>query len=841
MTLPIDHTLPQLLNELSCHASVVLQAEPGAGKTTRVPLALLDQPWLAGQKILMLEPRRLAAVHAARYMSQLLGEEPGQTVGYTIRHQRAVSRRTRIEVVTEGVLTRRLQQDPTLDGVRLIIFDEFHERNLHSDLGLALSYDVQQGLRDDLKILVMSATLDGQAIAAHLGHCPVLHSVGRSFPVDISYQGDGGGDGNSTALARQVVKAVRVAIDDQTLGDQQGDILVFLPGAREIRSCQRQLASQSWADELAICPLYGALPFAEQQQAIRPASQRKIILATNIAETSLTIDGVGTVIDSGLERQLTFDAASGMDRLLTRPISRASATQRAGRAGRLAAGRCYRLWSENRQQGLLDYSVPEIRRTDLSSLALELVAWGINDAAALSWLDVPPRAHLDAAFRLLQQLGAIDGKRRLTAIGAKMARLPLHPRLARMVVAANSDDKKTLACQLAVILDSSQLFSSQHREGRATDSDLLDRLEAWLPHRRQKMTSPAMQTALKNYQALCRQLGHSLSIAPLLDSEHVGRLLLVAFPDRVAKQRSNGSGEYLLRGGRGAQLSRRSHLIPSPWLVAAEVEHGHDSLAMIHQASQISSEQLLELFADQMPWQTETVWDSASQRVIARDCRRFGALIVAARPATLRAENALPLLIEQLQRQGLEGLNWSKDSRSWLQRARFVAGHDLESDWPSLADADLLDGLDQWLAPWLSGVTTMDKLKKIDLLDPLRSLLTWSQQQRLDQLAPQKIAVPSGSQIRIDYSDPQQPKLAVKLQELFGWQQGPRIGHGRVALLLQLLSPAQRPIQLTADLANFWATTYDEVKKELKGRYPKHPWPDDPLQAPAQRGVKRRR
>lgn len=829
-TLPIEAILEPLKHALLDHPAVVLQAEPGAGKTTRVPLALLDQPWLGHQRILLLEPRRLAAVHAARYMSQLLGEQPGQTVGYTIRHQRAVSQQTRIEVITEGVLTRRLQQDPTLEGVGLIIFDEFHERNLHSDLGLALSYDVQCGLRDDLKLLVMSATLDGQAVAAKLGHCPVLHSQGRSFPVEIVYQGD-----EQVPVARQVVKAVR-----QALNDQSGDVLVFLPGAREIRSCQNLLASQPWMTELIICPLYGALPFAEQQQAIRPAKKRKIVLATNIAETSLTIDGVGIVVDSGLERQLSFDAASGMNRLLTRQISQASATQRAGRAGRLAAGSCYRLWSESRQRGLVAYTLPEICRTDLSSLALELVAWGINDAAMLSWLDPPPTAHLNAAFRLLQQLGALDDKQRLTTVGQQLVKLPLHPRLARMVIAAEGDAEKTLACQLAVVLDSPQLFAPRQNEGRSTDSDLIDRLEVWQPHRQQQVSLPSAQTALKSYRALCRQLGLSSSVAPRLDCEAVGRLLLASFPDRIAQQRPNNPGQYVLRGGRGAQLSRRSRLMPSSWLVAAEVEHGHDTLAQIHLASQISSEQLLDQFAEQMPWQNETIWDDGQQRVVARDCRRLGALLVAQRPASLRAENAIPLLLDQVQRQGLELLNWSNDSRHWLQRARFVAIHNLETDWPDFSDADLLQSLDTWLAPWMTGLTTMVKLKKLDLLEPLRSLLTWSQQQRLDQLAPQRIAVPSGSQIRVDYSDPQQPKLAVKLQELFGWQSGPRIGHGRVALLIQLLSPAQRPIQLTADLANFWATTYSEVKKELKGRYPKHPWPDDPLQAPAQRGVKRR-
>lgn len=824
-SLPIDEILAALDRALAQQPCAVVQAQPGAGKTSRVPLALLDKPWLAGQRILLLEPRRLAALHAARYMSQLLGESPGQTVGYTIRHQRAVSALTRIEVITEGVLTRRLQHDPSLEGVGLIIFDEFHERNLHSDLGLALGQEIQAQLRPDLKILVMSATVDGEALAAHLGHCPLLCSSGRSFPVTIAYQGD-----DARPLAQQVVQAVQ-----QGMNAQPGDILVFLPGAAEIRSCQRALAVQPWAAELLIQPLYAALPFAQQQQAILPASRRKVILATNIAETSLTIDGVTVVVDSGLERRLNYVLSSGMNRLQTQAISQASATQRAGRAGRQRAGCCYRLWSDSRQRALLPFTPAEILRLDLSALALELVAWGSADAGVLNWLDAPPAAHLDAAFTLLWQLGATDNQRRLTAIGRRMAELPLPPRLARMVVAATSPAEQALACQLAVILESPQWFAGP-RHGAVTDSDLLDRMEQWQPQR----AGAALTSADKNYRALCRQLAINQATAPCLDSTLVARLLLAAFPDRVAQQRADNSSHYLLCGGRAAQLSPQSQLAPCPWLVAAEVEQGNDGLAMIHLASRLSVELLLEYFHAQLPWCSETVWDSGQQRVIARQCRRLGALILVAKPVAPDPQQAVSLLVEQLQRAGLELLNWTRESQEWLQRANFVGVQGLEEKWPSFDSAELLRHIEQWLAPWLTGLTQLAQLKKLIPLPALQGMLSWSQRQSLERWAPARITVPSGSQLAIDYSDAQRPLLAVKLQELFGLQTSPTLANGRVAVTLQLLSPAQRPIQQTTDLASFWRTTYSEVKKELKGRYPKHPWPDDPLQALPQRGVKRR-
>ena len=831
--LPIDSILPQLRQQLRKHNALVLQAQPGAGKTTRVPIALLDEPWLSGQKILLLEPRRLAAISAARFMSQTLGEKVGTTIGYTIRHERCVGKHTRIEVITEGVLTRRLQNDPMLEGVGLIIFDEFHERNIHSDLGLALSRDAQQGLREDLKLLVMSATLDTAAVAALLDDCPVLNSDGRSYPIEVIYQGD-----DSAPLARQVLKATRCALDEQ-----QGDILIFLPGVREIRACQRLLGDHFASADVEILPLYGALPFAQQQHALRPSKGRKVVLATNIAETSLTIDGIGVVIDSGQERRLIFDAASGMNGLITGTISVASATQRAGRAGRVQAGTCYRLWSETAQRGLQPYSIAEICRSDLASLALELVLWGVPDVEQLAWLDVPPKAHLSAATRLLNQLGATDEHGRITSLGKQMAKLPLHPRLAAMVVRAQSPEEQMLACELAVILEEPDLLPPA-RQQVSTRSDLLDRLEYWRHARHATSREHKVVACERSLSALTRCLKLSGSANAVLDVDSIGRLLLAAFPDRVARRRSDSHDHYQLRSGAGARLSFRSQLVAAPWLVAAQVAFQPGGEALIHLASALEREQILDHFGEQLLWVDDVAWDNSQQRVIGRRCRKLDALVVIQRPQSIDPDLALPLLIQQIQHIGLDRLAWTAASRQWLQRARFVVSHVrddvLRGDWPELDEAGLLQTLDQWLAPWLTNVTSLAALKKIDLLDPLHSLLSWAQQQQLDKLAPLRVQVPSGSRVAIDYSDADNPVLAVKLQELFGWQTSPCIAAGRVPLTIHLLSPARRPLQVTRDLANFWITTYPEVKKEMKGRYPKHPWPDDPLVAVAQRGVKKR-
>ncbi|MHB1399949.1 MAG: ATP-dependent helicase HrpB [Trichloromonadaceae bacterium] len=816
--LPIDEILPALRLALASGQAAVLQAPPGAGKTTRVPLALLEEPWLGQGSILMLEPRRLAATNAARFMAALLGEAVGDRVGYSIRYQRKVSRATRIEVVTEGILTRRLQSDPELAGVGLVIFDEFHERNLNSDLALALCRDAQSGLREDLKLLVMSATLDAAPVAQLLGDCPLISSVGRSYPVTIRYlpqepQG---------RLVDWVPPAVRRALQETS-----GDLLVFLPGAGEIRRCAEQLADLS--GQLDLRPLYGELPFAEQERAILPGPRRKVVLATNIAETSLTIEGVAVVIDSGLERRPYFDAARGMSRLETLRISRASAEQRAGRAGRLGPGVCYRLWSEGQQGALLPFTPPEMASADLAPLALELARWGIADPAQLCWLDLPPSGHLAGARRLLQQLGALDHTLQLTPLGNKMAELPAHPRLARLLVAAQRCGVPGLGADLAALLGERDLLG-QERPRQASDSDLLDRLDLL-----QRRGAEAVQRASRFWRHQLRAAGDE----PAADLDRVGRLLAAAFPDRIARERDSGGGRYLLRNGAGARLSPWSAVKGGEWLVAVEVETGTAGEGEIRLASRLSRELLEELFGAELQWRRELDWDERAGRVQAREVRRLGALLLQQRPAQASSNDLLPALLGQLRRQGLDLLDWSPAAQQWRARVRLLSQNC--SGWPDLSDAALLATLETWLAPYLRGVSSLAGLRRLELLPALQSLLDWHRQRELERLAPERLAVPSGSSIRLDYLAEGGPVLACKLQELFGLAETPRIADGAVPVLIHLLSPAGRPLAVTRDLRSFWDRVYPEVQKEMKGRYPRHPWPDDPWNAIATRRVKPRK
>lgn len=828
--LPVDAVISELKHTLSANTCALLEAEPGAGKTTRVPLALLHESWLDGRQILMLEPRRLAAVHAARYMSRQLHEEVGNTVGYSIRHERALSSATRIEVITEGVLTRRLQHDPELEGVGLIIFDEFHERNIHSDLGLALSRDVQHGLRPDLRLLLMSATLDSEHIAARLDNCPVLKSTGRAHPVSVYYCGD-----SRRSLEEQVAAGVQRGLE------HEGEVLVFLPGARAIRRCSTHLHQHPWAHNLSILPLYGAMPFEQQQAALRKGEGRKVVLATNIAETSLTIEGVGVVVDSGLERLLLFDAGRGMNHLPTRRISEASAAQRAGRAGRQGPGHCYRLWSADVQRSLISHQAPEIMRSDLTPLALELACWGVQDVMELDWIDPPPAAHLDAAFTLLTRLGAVDAEQRLTAVGRNMAHRPVHPRLARMLSAAQTLAQQALACHLAVILEHPHLFRhAWYSHSRAiSGSDVQDVLESWLKQM-DRCDRKANPQAQRDLRALLQQFDIRARVQIDTDLHSIAELLLAAYPDRVARLRQGTRREYVLHNGSGAVLSARSALEAQEWIVAPQLEQTTSAQALIHMGSALEPEQIEQAFPEAREWLTETFWDEGAQRVQSQRCRRLGALLLQEHRTALDKTRALPIILEQIRARGLEMLKWSPQSIALLGRIRFAAAHNLVPEWPDMGEEQMLARLETWLAPWLDGVSSLQDLKHIDVYSAILAQLSWEQQQKLEELAPQKIRVPSGSCIRVDYADPQQPRLAVKLQELFGLHASPRIGGGQVPLLIELLSPARRPIQTTVDLANFWHTTYTEVKKELKGRYPKHPWPDDPTTAPAQRGVKRR-
>jgi len=815
--LPIDDILPDLRIALAAREAAVLQAPPGAGKTTRVPLALLAEPWLKGKSILMLEPRRLAATNAARFMAQLLGEEVGGTVGYAIRYERRVSKATRIEVVTEGILTRRLQADPELAGVGLVIFDEFHERNLNSDLALALCRDAQTGLREDLKLLVMSATLDAAPLARILGDCPLVSSEGRSYPVAVRY------------LAQEPVGRVGDYVPPavrRALAETSGDLLLFLPGAFEIRRCAEALADL--AGEVDLRPLYGDLPFAQQERAILPGSRRKVVLATNIAETSLTIDGVAVVVDAGLERRPRFDAARGMTTLETARISRASAEQRAGRAGRLGPGVCYRLWTEGAQGALLPFTPPEIRTADLASLALDLARWGVQEAAQLAWLDPPPAGHLAGARSLLCLLGALDEVNRLTPLGEAMAEFPAHPRLARLILAAMDAGVPALGADLAALLSERDLAGGAH-PSQSSDSDLLVRIE--LLRRR------GFDAAARAARYWREKLGVS-GTEPHADAESVGRLLAAAYPDRIGKERERGSGRYLFSGGFGGRLSPRSAVNGGEWMVAVEVAGKPGGEGEIRLASRLSRETVEELFGASLAWQRAVEWDERVGRVTAREVRRLGALVLQERPVAATAEDIVPALLAVVRSEGLEVLAWSSAARQLRAQVQLLGAH--LPGWPDFSGEALLAHLDEWLAPHLAGVRSLAGLRRLDLLPALQTYLGWSRQQELARLAPERIEVPSGSSIRLDYAAEDGPVLACKLQELFGLAETPRIAGGAVPVLIHLLSPAGRPLAVTRDLRSFWDSVYPEVKKEMKGRYPRHPWPEDPWNAEATRRTKKR-
>lgn len=829
--LPIDAILPRLQTILSGTTACVLQAPPGAGKTTRVPLELLNALWLAGQSIILLEPRRLAATNAAHYLAAQLGEQVGARVGYTIRFERKVSSLTRIEVVTEGILTRRLQNDPELSGVGLVIFDEIHERNLNSDLALALCRDAQLGLRPELRLLAMSATLDAAPLAKLLGDAPLLSSSGRAYPVEIIHLGP---PPPRTPLAVAINVAIRRA-----LKEGEGDLLVFLPGVAEIKRTERLLADLN--HELLICPLYADLSFAQQEKAILPdPEQRKIVLATNIAETSLTIEGVKIVIDGGLERRPRFDAARGMSSLDTVRISLSSAVQRAGRAGRLAPGRCYRLWSAGEEGTLLPHTPPEIRSADLAPLALEVARWGIVDATTLCWLDPPPAGHLVAARALLAQLGALDPAGRITPLGQRMAELPAHPRLARLLLAAQAVGEGALGATLAALLSERDPLRAGASLSHGSSSDVSDRLELCTVHSENgdAAACAAIGRAARQFrQILGVREERTLAVAP---PELLARILAPAFPDRIGREREGQRGHYLLASGVGAQLSSRSRLKPTPWLLALQLRAGRGSEGEIDLATPLDAATLEEIVAPQTTAAREVGWDERAERVVGREVRRFGAILFSEKLVTPRPEEVVAALCSGLRRLGLERLNWSRPAQQLRGRVRFVAALSGESNWPDFSDASLLATLEDWLGPFLTNCRSRADLERCDPLAALSARLDWQQQRRLDELAPEKLSVPSGSILPLDYPLDGTPHLEVKLQELFGLGENPRIGGQRVAIILHLLSPARRPLAVTQDLRNFWDQVYPEVKKEMRGRYPKHPWPDDPWSAVATRHTKKR-
>lgn len=837
---PIDDILPELTAAIRKHPAVVLQAPPGSGKTTRVPLALLDVIEPQKGRILMLEPRRIAAVSAARWMAKTLGEEIGQTLGYSIRFDSRVSKRTRIEVMTEGILTRRILANPDLAGVAMVIFDEFHERSLQADLALALCLDIRRALREDLKILVMSATLGGGPIAALLDGAAIITSQSSAYPVEERYCGDN---------PDQYVTSRMTDVVQRALQETSGDILVFLPGAGEIRAVSNALAEtlhDKAMGDISIHPLYGDLPFDQQERAILPSPDRKIVLATNIAETSLTIEGVRVVIDSGLTRRLQYDPATGMNRLVTVTVSQASARQRQGRAGRQYPGVCYRLYSHHTFQSLIPFAPPEIAISDLSSLVLDLAAWGVKDPCLLSWLDPPPPAAWRAARDLLKELGALDAAGSMTPAGQGMARLPLHPRLGRLLLKAAELRCPSLGADLAAILSERDIIrhsrsSFPHPTGGFDLSDRLGLLRQW---RQDKILSgkadpSALRAADAASQQLRRLLGKTSEAAGGAIGSMIPRLLLCAFPDRIAKRREDGSGRYVLRQGRGVRLSAKINQSGSPYMIALVVDKGEKAEGMVHMAESLTEELIRKDLGGEIESLRRVVWDKLQGRVIATLEERVGTIMLSAKQVFPPEEEVANLLCEVI-RSRTGKVTFSREALQFQARVRLMRQTFPEENWPDLSEETLLAAPKDWLMPWLTGIRSAQQLAALNIVPALTERLMWDQRRLLTDRAPVTIRVPSGSNIPIDYVAGEIPVLAVKLQEMFGLADTPAIAGGRIKLLLQLLSPARRPVSITRDLKQFWDIGYVQVKKELKGRYPKHPWPDDPWNAVPTRKTKGR-
>jgi len=789
----------------------------------------------------MLEPRRIAAVAAADWMAKTLGESIGQTIGYSIRFDSRLSERTRIEVVTEGILTRRLLKDPGLEDVSLIIFDEYHERSLQADLALALCLDIRRGLRDDLKLLVMSATLDSQPVAALLDHAPVVSSGGEAFPVAVRYSGDR----RDKPLEERITDAVRTA-----LRETSGDILVFLPGAGEIRRTAAAIGSALGSGNagLSLHPLYGDLPLEEQQRAILPSRKRKIVLATNIAETSLTIEGVSIVIDSGLTRRLQYDAATGMNRLMTVAVSRASAEQRKGRAGRLGPGACYRLYSRHAFESMMPFAPPDMLVSDLSSLALELAAWGVNDPLTLSWLNPPPLPAWTAARRLLSDLSALDAKGSITPVGREMAALPLHPRLGRLLLRAAEIGQYGLGADLAAILSERDIFrrgtsGAPDRPGRADISERLEVLQQW---RKDKgSAADAEPWALRSVDRVSRQLQRLAAPGRKGSKKDAGdpipALLLHAYPDRVARRRDERSDRYLLSQGRGVRLWPSSPLAGSLFIVAAQLDAGEKDEGLVYLAEAITEERLRQEMGGHIERIRRVDWDRREERIVSVLEERLGAILLSAKALNPTDDEVVPLICEAIRRADAS-IRFSEEARQLQGRVGLMGRLFPEEGWPDLTAESLLAAPETWLSPFLTGIRTLGQLTGLDMLPALLARLSWKQRQCLDERAPVSMVVPSGHKVVLDYTAGELPVLAVKLQEMFGLADTPSVAAGRVRVLLHLLSPARRPVQITQDLRGFWNSGYPQVRKELKGRYPRHPWPDDPWNAvPTRRSLPRNR
>ncbi|EGR3361560.1 ATP-dependent helicase HrpB [Vibrio parahaemolyticus] len=814
--LPIEAVMPQLLTAVKHQHQVILKAAPGAGKSTYFPLQLIQNQVVTG-KVIMLEPRRLAARNIARYLADQLGEQVGQRVGYRVRGETKVSASTQLEIVTEGVMTRMIQNDPELDGVDLLIFDEFHERSIHADTALALSLEVQEALRDDLKLVVMSATLDQEALQSLLPEACYIESEGRSFAVETRYAPLTANDHLSTVMAKNI---------ESLMNKESGSLLAFLPGVAAIKQVQERLSHLP--DDVEVCPLYGQLSFTEQQKAISPAEKgkRKVVLATNIAETSLTIEGIRLVVDSGLERVARFDLKNGLTRLEQTRIAQSSAIQRAGRAGRIEEGICVRLYSESQLKQQPQVPQPEILHSDLASLVMELAFWGTTDIHELKWLDIPSAAALQQAKQLLFSLGLITEQGQLTAEGKLAHDLGVEPRAAAMLIKSQSHSDKMVNVALAAV--------ALIEEPERNVTNIAHSLHRWLSG-----SHPKQSLLLKRAQSLAHKLDTTFSLREV-DEDALPLVLSLAFPDRIAQQRANQFGRFALANGHGAECRPDDMLGGCEYLVAIDLMRSHSNSSQIHLACELDVNILQTTFDSLFSTKEVVDWDEKKGRLVAEKQRKLGQLVIerVSLPNPGK-EKMTQALLTYVRRQGLSSLNWTPAAESLLERIRCAVDWLPEQAWPMFDEASLLDSLDEWLEPYMTSVASVKDLSKINLVEALNARLGWPLNQHLDEWLPEHYLLPTGTKKRIRYQHGHEPVLSVRMQEVFGESTSPTVALGRKRLVLELLSPAQRPLQVTSDLAAFWNGSYKDVQKEMKGRYPKHVWPDDPANHVATTKTKR--
>ncbi|HCE2692422.1 ATP-dependent helicase HrpB [Vibrio parahaemolyticus] len=814
--LPIEAVMPQLLTAVKHQHQVILKAAPGAGKSTYFPLQLIQNQVVTG-KVIMLEPRRLAARNIARYLAEQLGEQVGQRVGYRVRGETKVSASTQLEIVTEGVMTRMIQNDPELDGVDLLIFDEFHERSIHADTALALSLEVQEALRDDLKLVVMSATLDQEALQSLLPEACYIESEGRSFAVETRYAPLTANDHLPTVMAKNI---------ESLMNKESGSLLAFLPGVAAIKQVQERLSHLP--DDVEVCPLYGQLSFTDQQKAISPAEKgkRKVVLATNIAETSLTIEGIRLVVDSGLERVARFDLKNGLTRLEQTRIAQSSAIQRAGRAGRIEEGICVRLYSESQLKQQPQVPQPEILHSDLASLVMELAFWGTTDIHELKWLDIPSAAALQQAKQLLFSLGLITEQGQLTAEGKQAHDLGVEPRAAAMLIKSQSHSDKMVNVALAAV--------ALIEEPERNVTNIAHSLHRWLSG-----SHPKKSLLLKRAQSLAHKLDTTFSLREV-DEDALPLVLSLAFPDRIAQQRANQFGRFALANGHGAECRPDDMLGGCEYLVAIDLMRSHSNSSQIHLACELDVNILQTTFDSLFSTKEVVDWDEKKGRLVAEKQRKLGQLVIerASLPNPGK-EKMTQALLTYVRRQGLSSLNWTPAAESLLERIRCAVDWLPEQAWPMFDEASLLDSLDEWLEPYMTSVASVKDLSKINLVEALNARLGWPLNQHLDEWLPEHYQLPTGTKKRIRYQHGHEPVLSVRMQEVFGESTSPTVAIGRKRLVLELLSPAQRPLQVTSDLAAFWNGSYKDVQKEMKGRYPKHVWPDAPANHVATTKTKR--